>query len=172
MGNINLFGIFRFSVEETLILPDIIFRSNNIDGLTPWRKVIFEKSSVALILNTFPTSYRTRNFTACSQGFENFFYVSYGTYRIYISWKTPESGGFKRFQHSWIRRICFWKSAVCIYVYVVCFNICIVTYGLVASHWLCKQRPLLGKARNLHATIEKRYFLCGTHHDHFYAMSR
>jgi hypothetical protein len=31
-----------------------------------------------------------------------------------------------------------------------------VTYGPIAKQWLCKQRPLIGNARNMHATIEER----------------
>jgi hypothetical protein len=46
VGNVNLSGVFRFSVEETLIFLDIILLSS-IDGLTPWRRVIFEKPLVA-----------------------------------------------------------------------------------------------------------------------------
>jgi hypothetical protein len=35
-----------------------------------------------------------------------------------------------------------------------------VAYRRVAKRKLCKQRPLLVKARNIHATIEERCFLC------------
>jgi hypothetical protein len=37
---------------------------------------------------------------------------------------------------------------------------CIVAYRPVAKRWLCKQQPLLGNARNMHATVEL-CFLCG-----------
>jgi hypothetical protein len=34
----------------------------------------------------------------------------------------------------------------------------IVAYRPVAKQWLCKQRPLLGNARNMHVTIEERVY--------------
>jgi hypothetical protein len=32
-------------------------------------------------------------------------------------------------------------------------HMCIVAYRSVVKQWLCKQRPLLGKAHNTHVTI-------------------
>jgi hypothetical protein len=43
-----------------------------------------------------------------------------------------------------------------------------VTYSPISKQLLCKQRPLLVNARNMHATIEERRFLCGPRCDRCY----
>jgi hypothetical protein len=49
-------------------------------------------------------------------------------------------------------------SAFSTYSFNIRFNI--VTYRLVAKRWLCKQRPLLGNARNIHARNNRRAMFC------------
>jgi hypothetical protein len=41
----------------------------------------------------------------------------------------------------------------------------IILYTPVVNLWLCKQRQLLGNARNMKATIEELRFICGTGRD-------
>jgi hypothetical protein len=47
-----------------------------------------------------------------------------------------------------------------------------VAYRSVAKQWLGKQRPLLGNAHNMQATIKERCFLYGPRRDHCYATAR